>query len=158
MAYALEKTLTDFGKACYVLDGDNIRYGLNRDLGFSVEDRTENIRRLAEVSSLFNDAGIIVIVASISPYHEDRRFARATVGETNYIEVFIDAPLEVCERRDDRGLYAKARSGQIKDFTGVSAPYETPEKPAVHVHTDDQTPEQTVAEIVDYLRRQGRLR
>ena len=158
VAYALEKTLTDFGKACYVLDGDNIRYGLNRDLGFSVEDRTENIRRLAEVSSLFNDAGIIVIVASISPYHQDRRFARATVGETNYVEVFVDAPLEVCERRDNRGLYAKARSGQIQDFTGVSAPYETPEKPAVHVRTDTQTPEQTVTEIVDYLRKQGRLR
>ena len=158
IAYMLEKTLLEFGKASYVLDGDNVRYGLNRDLGFSVEDRTENIRRIAEVASLFNDAGMIAITAFISPYREDRRFARATIGEANFVEVFVDAPLEVCEERDPRGLYKKARAGQIKDFTGISAPYEAPERAAVHLNTADEEPERSVAKIIDYLRQQGRLR
>jgi bifunctional enzyme CysN/CysC len=158
IAYALEKTLLELGKACYVLDGDNIRYGLNRDLGFSAEDRTENIRRIAEVAALFNDAGVIVITAFISPYRRDRLFARATIGDANFVEVFVDAPIEECERRDPRGLYAKARSGQIQEFTGVSAPYERPDHPTLHLRTDQETPEQSVGKVVDYLRQQGRLR
>ena len=158
IAYALEKRLLEFGKACYVLDGENLRYGLNRDLGFAAEDRTENIRRIAEVAALFNDAGVIVISAFISPYRRDRQFARATIGETNFTEVFIDAPLEVCEQRDPKGLYAKARSGKIQDFTGVSAPYEAPENAALHLRTNKVTPEQAVGEVIDFLRNQGRLR
>jgi bifunctional enzyme CysN/CysC len=158
IAYALEQRLLEFGKACYVLDGENVRYGLNRDLGFSAEDRTENIRRIAEVAALFNDAGIIVITAFISPYRRDRRFARATIGETNFLEVFVDAPLEVCEQRDPKGLYAKARSGKIQDFTGVSAPYEVPEHVALHLRTHELTPEQAVDRVIDFLRKQGRLR
>ena len=158
IAYGLEKALSDYGKACYVLDGDNVRYGLNRDLGFSAEDRAENIRRIAEVSALFNDAGIIVITAFISPYRSDRAFARATVGEANFVEVFVDAPIEVCEERDPKGLYAKARAGEIQEFTGVSSPYEAPDGPAVHVNTDAESPEESVTKVVDFLRAQGCLR
>ncbi len=158
IAYALENRLLEFAKACYVLDGDNVRHGLNRDLGFAAEDRTENIRRVAEVAALFNDAGMIVITSFISPYRRDRRFARATIGEANFVEVFVDAPLDVCEKRDPKGLYHKARTGKIQDFTGISAPYEPPEQATLHLRTDQLTPEQSVDQIVDLLRKQGRLR
>jgi adenylylsulfate kinase len=158
LARELEKHLFELGKACYVLDGDVVRYGLNRDLGFSAEDRAENIRRVAEVAALFNDAGLIVITAFISPYRQDRRFARNTVGDANFVEVFVDAPLTVCEQRDPRGLYQKARQGKIADFTGISAPYEAPEHAALHVHTDRESVQAVVTAIVDYLRQHGRLR
>ena len=136
IAYALERRLLDAGQACYVLDGDNIRLGLNRDLGFSPDDRKENIRRIAAVARLFNDAGLLVITAFISPYREDRNGARQTVGAEHFVEVFVDAPLAVCEGRDPRGLYRKARAGQIAEFTGVSAPYEPPAQPECRVRTD----------------------
>ncbi|MBN2452580.1 MAG: sulfate adenylyltransferase subunit CysN [Lentisphaeria bacterium] len=135
VARELERCLMEAGHACFILDGDNIRHGLNRDLGFSPADRTENIRRIAEVARLFNDAGLIVITAFISPYREDRAAAREIVGPERFYEIFVDTPLEVCERRDPKGLYAKARAGEIRDFTGVSAPYEPPESPALILDT-----------------------
>ena len=126
-----ERALIEKGHACYVLDGDNIRHGLNRDLGFSAEDRAENIRRIAEVAKLFNDAGIIVLTAFISPYRKDRADAREVIGTGEFIEVFVDTPLEVCEERDPKGLYKKARAGEIPNFTGISDPYEAPEDPEI---------------------------
>ncbi len=136
IAKSLEKKLIEIGQPCYLLDGDNIRHGLNRDLGFSAEDRSENIRRIAEVAQLFNDAGIIIITAFISPYKKDRQKAKEIIGKEKFIEVFIDAPIEICEKRDPKGLYTKARSGEIADFTGISAPYEPPETPHIHIKTD----------------------
>lgn len=139
----------------YVLDGDNIRLGLNRDLGFSAEDRSENIRRVAEVTRLLTDAGVIAVTAFISPFHEDRRRAREIVGSDKFFEVFVDAPLAVCESRDVKGLYRKARANEVKEFTGVSSPYEPPEAPEIHVRTDRLT----VDEAVDVIwnRVEGRL-
>lgn len=134
-AFALEQRLFAAGHACTVLDGDNIRHGLNRDLGFSPEDRGENIRRVAEVARLFNDAGLVVITAFISPYRADREQAREIIGAERFLEAFVDAPLEECERRDPKGLYARARAGEIPEFTGISAPYESPEAPAMHLRT-----------------------
>jgi bifunctional enzyme CysN/CysC len=128
VAKLLERRLIGLGRAAYLLDGDNLRHGLNRDLGFSMADRTENIRRVAEVARLFNDAGLIVITAFISPYRRDRDAAREIVGTDRFLEVFVDTPLEICEQRDPKGLYRKARAGEIAQFTGVSDPYEAPEK------------------------------
>ncbi|MCL5271559.1 MAG: adenylyl-sulfate kinase [bacterium] len=139
VAYALEQRLVAAGHACVVLDGDNLRQGLNRDLGFSAVDRAENIRRVAEVARLFNEAGLLVVTSFISPYRADRQKARAIIGEDRYIEVFVDAPLEVCERRDPKGLYAKARAGQIAEFTGISAPYEPPAEPDLRLDTVGQS-------------------
>lgn len=135
LAFALEAALIERGAAAYVLDGDNIRFGLNRDLGFAPEDRTENIRRIGEVCRLFQDAGLIVLTAFVSPYAADRHQVRALHPEGAFIEVFVDTPLEVCEARDVKGLYAKARAGEIPEFTGVSAPYEPPVDPEVVVDT-----------------------
>ena len=129
LAYALEKRLFDDGRLCYVIDGDNVRHGLNRDLGFAPEDRAENLRRVAEVARLFNDAGVIVITSFISPYRRNRDDARRIIGAERFIEVFVDAPLAVCEERDPKGLYRKARAGEIADFTGVSASYEAARRP-----------------------------
>ena len=126
LAFALEHRLVDLGHACYVLDGDNVRHGLNRDLGFSPENRTENIRRIAEVAKLMNDAGLIVIAAFISPYREDREMARQIIGEDKFIEIHVCTPLTVCEGRDTKGMYKQAKAGKIAAFTGVSAPYEAP--------------------------------
>jgi adenylylsulfate kinase len=126
LAYALEHELVMCGHACYVLDGDNVRHRLNRDLGFSEEDRSENIRRVSEVAALMNDAGLIVITALISPNHSDREMAREIIGCDRFLEVYLSTPLHECEGRDPKGLYAKARDGQIQAFTGVSAPYEPP--------------------------------
>jgi len=137
VARKLEKALMDAGRLCCILDGDNIRHGLNRDLGFSMEDRTENIRRVAEVAHLMNTAGVIVITAFISPYVADRRSARAVVGDERFVEVFVDAPIEVCEQRDPKGLYKKARAGEVFQFTGVSAPYEPPEEAELTLPTAD---------------------
>lgn len=151
IAYALEKRLTEMGRACFVLDGDNIRHGLNRDLGFSDEDRTENIRRVAEVAALMNDAGLIVITSFISPFVKDRAGAREIIGDDRFVEVFVDAPVEVCEQRDPKGLYAKARAGEIPEFTGVSSPYEPPEAPEVRVDTSRLSADDAVETLVRKL-------
>jgi adenylyl-sulfate kinase len=153
IAQALEREL--FGRAMhtYVLDGDNIRHGLNSNLGFSPEDRVENIRRVSEVAKLMADSGVVVITAFISPYRMDRRRAReiALEGNAEFVEVFIDAPLEVCEARDPKDLYKKARAGEIHGFTGIDAPYEAPEDPEIAVHTNRQTVDECIATILEYL-------
>jgi adenylyl-sulfate kinase len=151
IAYALEQRLVGAGHLAYVLDGDNVRLGLNRDLGFSAEDRSENIRRVAEVTKLLTDAGVIAVTAFISPFHEDRRRARAIVGSDKFFEVFVDAPLAVCESRDVKGLYRKARANEVKEFTGVSSPYEPPESPEIHVRTDRLTVDEAVDVIWNHV-------
>lgn len=135
LAFALERHLVDIGHACYVLDGDNVRHTLNKDLGFSHEDRTENIRRIAEVARLMNDAGLIVITAFISPYRDDRRLAQQIVGSEHFIEIYVNTPIEACEARDPKGMYKRARAGEILGFTGVNAPYEPPETPHLVIDT-----------------------
>ncbi len=139
LARELEKKLFDEGKAVYVLDGDNVRQGLNKNLGFSPEDRSENIRRVAETARLFNDAGIIVICAFITPLEEYRKLAKEVVGEERYREVYLSTPLEACEERDPNGLYKKARSGEIPNFTGISAPYEEPRNPHLKIDTSKES-------------------
>jgi bifunctional enzyme CysN/CysC len=151
IATELERELFNQGRQAYVLDGDNIRHGLGADLGFSPKDRAENIRRVGQVAKLFADAGIICITAFISPYRADRDLVRQIVPEGRFIEVFVNAPLEVCEKRDPKGLYAKARAKQIKDFTGISAPYETPLKPDVELRTDLLNANECVAQLLEYL-------
>jgi bifunctional enzyme CysN/CysC len=153
IAQALERELFHRAVHTYVLDGDNIRHGLNSNLGFAPEDRVENIRRVSEVAKLMADAGTVVITAFISPYRMDRRRAReiALEGNAEFIEVFVDAPLEVCETRDPKNLYKKARAGEIRDFTGIGAPYEAPEDPEIVVHTDQQTVDESVATILEQL-------
>ncbi len=136
----------------YVLDGDNVRHGLNKDLGFSEADRNENIRRIGEVAKLFVDSGKIVTTAFISPFRSDRDSVRALFEEGEFVEVFIDCPLEECERRDPKQLYVKARRGEIKDFTGIDSPYESPEKPEITVRSDQYSVEEAVQQILDYLR------
>jgi len=140
-----------------VLDGDNVRLGLNRDLGFSPEDRTENIRRIGEVAKLFTSFGILNLVAFISPYAKDRKLAREMQSPGDFIEVFVDVPLAVAEERDPKGLYKKARAGIIPSFTGISAPYEAPENPEIHLHTHGQTPEESAAEVIRKLEEIGIL-
>lgn len=135
LAYALERELINSGHACCVLDGDNVRHGLNANLGFSAEDRSENIRRVAEVAKLMNDAGLIVITAFISPFRQDRSMARDIIGEAFFQEVYVSTDLKTCEARDPKGLYKKARAGKVAEFTGVSSPYEPPEKPALEINT-----------------------
>jgi bifunctional enzyme CysN/CysC len=154
IARKLERELIDMGHACTILDGDNVRHGLNRDLGFSAEDRTENIRRIAEVAHLFNDTGIIVISAFISPYIQDRQQARQVIGD-GFIEVFVDTPIEVCEERDPKGLYKKARAGEIPQFTGVTAPYEAPESPELTLAAAETPVEVLVDAIIEELRKEG---
>lgn len=148
LAFALEKHLIDQGRMAYVLDGDNIRHGLNRDLGFSAEDRTENIRRIAEVARLFNDSGLFVIAAFISPYRADREAARKIIGHRFFIETYLCPGLDVCEERDPKGLYRKARAGQLADFTGISAPYEAPQAPEISLDTGRATVAESVAAIL----------
>ncbi len=150
LAFAVEEALVRRGVAAYVLDGDNIRFGLNRDLGFSPEDRTENIRRIGEVCRLFQDAGLIVLTAFISPYRADRDQVRALHPAGRFLEVFVDTPIDVCEARDVKGLYAKARAGEIPDFSGISAPYESPLDPEVTIDTS-QSLELCVAAILAAL-------
>jgi len=147
LAQALEQQLLGAGRACFILDGDNIRYGLNKDLGFIPEDRTENIRRISEVAKLMNQAGLIVITAFISPYRKDREQAREIIGAESYVEVFVDAPLEVCEQRDVKGLYQKARAGEIAHFTGVSDVYEVPDQPQLHIKTSVETLEESLQRL-----------
>jgi bifunctional enzyme CysN/CysC len=153
LATALERELFNRGMQSYVLDGDNLRYGLNKNLGFSPEDRSENIRRAAETAKLLADAGFIVITSLISPYQADRTRAREIMAESQirFYEIFVNCPIEVCEQRDPKKLYAKARAGEIKEFTGISAPYESPEKPELIIHTAKQTPSESVAIVIDFL-------
>ena len=158
IANELEYVLNRHYKAhTYLLDGDNIRHGLNKDLGFSKEDREENIRRISEVAKLFVDAGLIVITAFISPYRKDRNFARSLVEENEFIEVYVKCPVSVCEQRDPKGLYKKARAGEIKGFTGVDDPYEEPENPEIILETDKMSVEECVQKIVDYMQQKGIL-
>jgi adenylylsulfate kinase len=157
LANALDEVLWKRGVRSYVLDGDNIRHGLNKDLGFSPEDRTENIRRIGEVAKLFTEAGVINITAFISPYREDRDRARSIQGEGDFVEVYVQASVETCEGRDTKGLYAKARAGKIPEFTGISAPYEEPERAELVVSTEGKSVEESLAEIVSYLESKGYL-
>ncbi|MGC8625429.1 MAG: adenylyl-sulfate kinase [Phycisphaerae bacterium] len=161
IAAALEHALILARHPAYVLDGDNLRHGLNSDLGFSPEDRTENIRRAGELARLFADAGLIVIASFISPYAADRQRVRALVGRDEFVEVFVDAPLAVCQQRDPKGLYKKARAaisaGKPMGFTGIDAPYETPVNPEIHLRTHQQSVPEAVEIILNYLRRHGRL-
>ena len=150
LAFAVEQALIDKGVAAYVLDGDNVRFGLNRDLGFAPQDRTENIRRIGEVCRLFQDAGLIVLTAFVSPYVADRDGVRALHPAGAFVEVFVDTPLEVCEARDVKGLYAKARAGEIPEFTGISAPYEPPVEPEIRVDTSNPI-DDCVAQVIAYL-------
>lgn len=152
LANALERRLFELGKNTYVLDGDNVRRGLNSDLGFSEDDRTENIRRIGEVSALMVDAGLFVLTAFISPYQADRDSVRKLVEADEFIEVFVSCPLEVCEQRDVKGLYEKARSGEIKEFTGVSAPYEEPANPEIIVKTNEHSVDECVEQIISYMK------
>jgi adenylylsulfate kinase len=154
IGHRVERMLIERGAFAYVLDGDNIRHGLNRDLGFSPEDRVENIRRIGEVARLFADAGALVLSAFISPYRQDRDRVRALMGPGEFIEVFVDTPLEICEARDPKGLYKKARAGEISNFTGLDAPYEAPETPEVHVETADLSVDEAASQVIRYLEQQ----
>lgn len=159
IAVALEKTLLDMGKLSYRLDGDNIRLGINQNLGFSADDRKENIRRVGEVSKLFVDAGVLVLSSFISPYSADRDLVRKLheASDMAFVEVFVDCKLAEAEKRDPKGLYKKARAGEIKNFTGISDPYEAPVKPELHLKTDELTLEQEVKIIIEYLTKKGFL-
>lgn len=153
IAHALEERLHMMGCRTFVFDGDNVRHGLCGDLGFSVVDRTENIRRVGEMVKLFLDAGVIALTAFISPLRSDRRRVRQLVGEGDFIEVYCRCSLDVCEARDVKGLYKKARAGEIKEFTGISSPYEEPETPELVLDTDKHTLDECVDQLVEYLRK-----
>jgi adenylylsulfate kinase len=155
LAHEVENMLHQRGHLTCVLDGDNIRHGLNKNLGFSPEDREENIRRIGEVAKLFADAGVIAMTAFISPYRADRDNARALLDEGQFVEVFADCALEVCEERDPKGLYKRARAGEIKEFTGISAPYEAPSNPEVAVDTGKQSLVESAQAVVDFLEGAG---
>ena len=154
LAQAVQTVLFERNCRTYVLDGDNIRHGLNKDLGFSPEDREQNIRRIGEVAKLFSDAGVITLTAFISPYRADRDKARA-INDGSFVEVYVQCDLAVCEERDPKGLYKKARAGQIPEFTGISAPYEAPENPELVVDTGKETLEESVAKVLAYLEQRG---
>ena len=157
IANQVANALHQLGKLTNVLDGDNIRHGLNKNLGFSPEDREENIRRIGEVAKLFVDAGVITTTAFISPYRKDRDKVREILEDGRFIEVFVDCPLEVCENRDPKGLYKKARAGEIKGFTGIDAPYEIPEKAEVVINTNDLDLAASTQKVIDYLSDKGSL-
>ena len=157
VANAVESKLFELKKHTYLLDGDNVRMGLNKGLTFSDKDRVENIRRIGEVSKLFVDAGTIVLTAFISPFQKERDAVRALVEEDEFIEVFIDTPLAICESRDPKGLYEKARKGEIANFTGISSPYEAPDKPEIHVKTENISIDESALQIVKYLEEKGYL-
>ena len=155
LANAVEGALYEKGFQTYVLDGDNVRHGLNKDLGFSPEDRHENIRRIGEVAHLFADAGLIAMTAFISPYVADRTMVRQMSSANRFIEIYCHSSLEVCEQRDPKGLYKKARAGEIKQFTGIDAPYEAPPQPELTIETGTQSLEDCAGEVVRYLEAQG---
>jgi bifunctional enzyme CysN/CysC len=157
IANLVEKRLASLGRRSYLLDGDNVRHGLNKDLGFTAQDRVENIRRVAEVAKLMVDAGLIVLVSFISPFRSERRMARELLEPGEFIEVFVDTPLAEAERRDVKGLYKKARRGELKNFTGIDSPYEFPESPEIRLETTAVSPEQAADEIVGYLQQAGIL-
>ena len=158
VANLVEKKLHAMGRHTYLLDGDNVRHGLNRDLGFTDADRVENIRRVAEAARLFVDAGLITLVSFISPFREEREMARSLVAEGEFVEVFVDASLAACEARDPKGLYARARAGEIKNFTGIDSPYEPPESPEIRVDSQAMAPEKAADAVIDHLRANGYLR
>ena len=160
IASALEQVLVQRGTHCYRLDGDNIRMGLNKNLGFSADDRAENIRRIGEVAKLFADSGCVALTSFISPYRKDRDLCRElhekdALGAIGFIEVFVDTPIEVCEQRDPKGLYKKARAGQLKGFTGIDDPYEAPEKPELVLRPASMSVEQSVQACLDLLKKRG---
>jgi len=155
IANALEQILYNKGINSYLLDGDNVRHGLNSDLGFDEESRIENIRRIGEVSKLFVDSGLIVITAFISPFIKDRQTVRKLVQKGEFIEIFVDTPLETCEKRDPKGLYKKARDGEIKSFTGIDSPYEKPRTPEIHLLNKETTIEENISIVWNYLKRNG---
>lgn len=157
VAYTLEHALVQRGHLAYVLDGDNVRHGLNKNLGFSAEDREENIRRIGEVGKLFVDTGVITLTAFISPYKKDRDANRALLKPGEFVEILTDAPLAVCEERDPKGLYKKARAGEIKGFTGIDDPYEAPEKPELVINTAELSPQEASAKIIEFLENKGLL-
>lgn len=158
VANEVSHRLHSMGRLSYILDGDNIRHGLNKDLGFSPDDRTENIRRISEVAKLFADAGLITITAFISPYKKDRNFCRELLGNRRFIEIYTRACLETCEKRDPKGLYKKAREGKIKEFTGVDAPYEEPENPELIIDTDKETIEESAEKVLNKLEQFGLIK
>lgn len=151
VANAIDRHLTDMGYHCFLLDGDNVRQGLNKDLGFGNADRSENLRRVAEVAKLMTDAGLIVIVSFISPFRSDRDYARRLLREGEFVEVFVDTSLAVCEQRDPKGLYKRARAGEIADFTGISSAYEAPADPDIRLDTTSKTPEDLAKDVIATL-------
>ena len=157
IAYTVEHALANREHLAYVLDGDNIRFGLNGNLGFSAEDRTENIRRIGEVGKLFVDGGFLTLASFVSPYREDRDAVRELMGEGDFVEIFIDTAVEICEERDPKGLYKKARTGEIPNFTGFSDPYEVPEKPEMIIKTADWTAEEAAVQIIKMLEKLGKI-
>lgn len=158
VANELECALLRMGHHSYLLDGDNVRHGLNKDLGFSPKDRVENIRRIGEVAKLFVDSGMIAITAFISPYQADRQMVRQLVAPDEFVEIYVKTPLAVCEQRDPKGLYAKARAGLIKEFTGIDSPYEVPVNPELEIDTDELSLESSVHKVLHYLQATGRIR
>jgi adenylylsulfate kinase len=158
IANLVDEKLYQRGVRSYVLDGDNIRHGLNKNLGFSAEDRAENIRRIGEVAKLFADAGVIAITCFISPYRSDRDAARQLLPAGRFVEIFVDCPLDICEQRDPKGLYKKARAGQIKGFTGIDDPYEPPLQPELVLRSGDKDPETLANEVIAYLESVGAFR
>ena len=159
LAFTLEHALVQRSRLTYVLDGDNVRHGLNKNLSFSAEDREENIRRIGEVAKLFSDAGFITITSFISPYRKDREIARRIHNEASlfFVEIFIDAPIEICEQRDPKGLYKKARRGEIRGFTGIDDPYEPPENPELIIKSGELTPQEGAMKLLGYLVEKGHL-
>ncbi len=157
LAHAVEETLYKMGCSTFVLDGDNVRHGLCGDLGFSEIDRKENIRRVGEAAKLFLEAGVIVLTAFISPFREDRERVRKLIGDTDFIEIYCQCPIEICEERDVKGLYKKARQGLINNFTGISSPYEIPEHPELVIDTTEKPIESCALQVIEYLQSQDKL-
>ncbi|MBQ41780.1 MAG: adenylyl-sulfate kinase [Gemmatimonadetes bacterium] len=157
IAFTAEHLLVARGRLAYVLDGDNIRHGLNKNLGFSADDRGENIRRIGEVGKLFVDCGAVALTSFVSPYRADRDAVRDLMEDGEFLEVFVDTPVEICEQRDPKGLYAKARAGKIPSFTGISDPYESPENPELVIKTASSTPEEAANAIIDMLQKRGKI-
>ena len=155
LANALEQRLFTMGYHTYLLDGDNVRHGLNKDLGFDEDSRIENIRRIGEVCKLFVDSGLIVLCAFISPFCEERQIIRELLDKGEYIEIFVDTPIEICEKRDPKGLYKKARNGEIKNFTGIDSPYEAPKNPEIHIKSENL--EENIETILKYLSQKGEI-